>query len=67
MHQEYLLHEFFFSSVIERCLKIGFYRLPTHRSKAHRKFLDDPFSFWRDFFEFLDKKFKIYDRYATNG
>ena len=33
-----MLHEFFFSSVLERQPKIGCYRLPTHRRGAQRNF-----------------------------
>ena len=37
-----LLHEFFFSLVLEIEPKLGSYRLPTRRRSDHRKFFDYP-------------------------
>ena len=59
-----LLHAFFFSSVFEIWPKIGCYRLPTHRSGAHRKL------FW-PYLLILKSKFcpnvAPRSRYATKG
>ena len=45
VHFNPLLHEFFFSSVLERLPKIGSYSLPTHRRCAQRNFFYYPFIF----------------------
>ena len=43
-----LLHELFFSSVLERQLKIGSYRLLTHRRGAYRNFFGHAYTIVTD-------------------